>query len=114
MEKRLTCLTVLCVFLHFTCLSQVDTTYIHKNGTPFGALDLRIAKSPTNYYYLAEGTYAFRESSPGVRTNTFYDMTSWDSGPYIEGHLMERTSTGDKFVMNFRLLITQDYNDSYE
>jgi chitodextrinase/pimeloyl-ACP methyl ester carboxylesterase len=113
MEKRLTSLTVLCVFLHFTCLSQVDTTYIHKNGTPFGALDLRIAKSPTNYYYLAEGTYAFRESSPGVRTNTFYDMTSWDSGPYIEGHLMERTSTGDKFVMNYRLLIPQDYNASY-
>jgi len=40
-------------------------------------------------------------------------MTSWDSGPYIEGHLMERTSTGDKFVMNYRLLMPNGYSSTY-
>ncbi len=113
MERKLT--TFLAFYLAFgaSCFSQVDTAYVYQTGVPYGALDIRIAKSPTNYYYLQDGTLSFRESAPGVRTNTFFDMTAWDSGPYTEGQLREKTNTGDNFVMNFRLLPPEDYNAGY-
>lgn len=97
-----------------TAFSQVDTSYIYNNSTPYGALDIRIAKSASSYYYLKEGqTFSFRESSPGVRTNTFRDMTSWDSSPYEEGNLREVSSSGDNFVMNYRLLKPNGYDANY-
>jgi hypothetical protein len=102
--------------LTFSCIgwSQVDTTYIYKTGMPYGTLDIRIAKSSSQYYYLQTGrTISYRESSPGVRTNKFLDMTNWDSSPYTEGNLREKSSTFDNFVMNYRLLFPNNYNANY-
>lgn len=100
-------------FCHAT-LAQVDTTFIYNTTTPYGTLDIRIAKSSTRYYYLQENkTFSFRESSPGVRTNTFRDMTSWDSSPYTQGNLREKNGTADNFIMNYRLLFPVNYNASY-
>src|SRR5690606_29250026 len=54
-----------------------------------------------------------RESPPGEKTNTFYDMTDWDSSPYTEGNLREKTAAGDNFIMNYRLLIPDGYDPSF-
>lgn len=113
-EKKSYGLLLLSVTLNLAAYSQVDTSYIFSSEVPYGVLDIRIAKSATNYYYLQENqTFSFRESAPGVRTNTYFDMTSWDSSPYKEGHLREKTSTGDFFVMNYRLLIPDGYNPAF-
>jgi predicted esterase len=97
-----------------TSFGQVDTAFIYNNNTKYGSLDIRIAKSPTWYYYLNEGqTFSFRESSPGVKTNTYLDMTSWDSSPYLQGTLREKNGSVDNFVLNYRLLPPKDYNASY-
>jgi chitodextrinase len=94
--------------------AQVDTSFIYNQNTPYGLLDIRIAKSATNYYYLQENkTFSFRETAPGVRTNTYKDMTSWDSSPYQQGNLREKIGTADNFIMNYRLLLPQNYNPSY-
>ena len=95
-------------------LAQVDTTEIYNPSKPYGALDIRIAKSATDYYYLQENvTFSFRESSPGVKSNTFYDMTSWDSSPYSQGNLREKNGVKDNFIMNYRLLFPKNYTTSY-
>lgn len=94
--------------------AQVDTSYIYNTTTPYGTLDLRLAKSATRYYYLQENiTQSFRESSPGVKTNTYYDRTSWDSSPYSQGNMKERNGNNNLFIMNYRLLFPQGYNASY-
>lgn len=94
--------------------AQVDTSYVYNTTMPYGTLDIRIAKSPTRYYYLQENvTFSFRESAPGVKTNSFYDMTSWDSSPYTQGNLREKNGSADAFVMNYRLLFPLNYNPSY-
>jgi hypothetical protein len=115
MDRRFTGFFLLYFFINIVCYSQVDTTYLYNPNAPFGPLDIRIAKSPTNYYYLQEGqTFSFRESSPGVKTNTFLDMTSyWDSSPFEQGHLREKNG-GDNFIMNYRLLKPVDYNPTFE
>ena len=108
MNKKLT--GVFFVNLAFTlaCFAQVDTAYVYNPNTPYGALDIRIAKSATNYYYLQEEqTFSFRG------TNTFFDMTTWDSSPYVEGHLREKTNTADYFIMNYRLLKPEGYNAGF-
>jgi hypothetical protein len=111
--KKFTSLVVLSLLVQASVFSQVDTTFIYNQNTPYGTLDIRIAKSPTRYYYLQENvTFSFRESSPGVKTNTFYDMTSWDSSPYTEGNLREKIGDADNFVMNYRLLKPIDYNST--
>jgi hypothetical protein len=93
---------------------QVDTSYIYNTSMPYGTLDIRIAKSSTRYYYLQPNrTISFRESSPGVKTNTFKDMTNWDSSPYTQGNLREKNGTSDYFIMNYRLLFPNNYNASY-
>lgn len=93
--------------------SQVDTTFIYNNSTPYGSLDIRIAKSASNYYHLVEDkTFSFRQTA-GVNTDTYLDMTSWDSSPYSQGHLKEKTSTSDNFVLNYRLLKPENYNATY-
>src|SRR5687768_9963956 len=97
-----------------TTFSQVDTTFIYRTSTPYGTLDLRIAKSSSRYYYLQENkTFSFRESSPGVKTGTYRDMTSWDSSPYTQGNLREKNGSADYFVMNYRLLFPANYTPSY-
>jgi hypothetical protein len=113
MRKSLLIVIYLLV-LSFSTSAQVDTSYIYNTNTAYGALDIRIAKSSTRYYYLQEGkTFSFRENSPGVRTNTFRDMTAWDSSPYEEGNLREIDGTADNFVMNYRLLKPQGYDANY-
>jgi len=95
-------------------IAQIDTTEIYSTSKPYGTLDIRIAKSATDYYYLQENiTFSFRESSPGVKSNTFYDMTSWDSSPYTQGNLREKNGLKDNFIMNYRLLFPKNYTTSY-
>src|SRR5688500_12164179 len=106
------CLLVL--FSLTESFGQVDTTLIYNNNMPYGSLDIRIANSATWYYYLQENkTFSFRESSPGVKTDTFHDMTSWTSDPYTQGNLREKNGSSDQFIMNYRLLKPEGYNASY-
>lgn len=94
--------------------AQVKSNYIYSTTMPYGTLDLRTRISSTNYYYLKENqTFAFREKSPGVRSYTYLDMTSWDSSPYTQGHLRWKNGASDKFVMNYRLLKPNNYQSSY-
>lgn len=114
MKKKLTGFLILFLAINSIVFSQVDTTYIYNSNTKFGGLDIRIAKSASNYYYLQEDqTFGFRESAPGVRTNAFRDMTTWDSSPYKQGHLREKSVEADSFVMNYRLLVPDGYNPSF-
>jgi hypothetical protein len=102
------------LFCYGLAYSQVDTSFIYNATMPYGTLDIRIAKSSTRYYYLQENvTYSFRESSPGVKTNTYKDLTSWNSSPYAEGNMKERNGSSHNFVMNYRLLFPANYNPSY-
>jgi hypothetical protein len=101
----------LCVHISY---AQVDTTFIYNTSTPYGTLDIRLAKSSTRYYYLQENiTFSYRESSPGVKTNTYRDMTSWNSSAYTEGNMREKNGTADAFVMNYRLLFPVSYKPAY-
>jgi hypothetical protein len=112
MGKRFRILFALIIIFQ-TAQSQVDTTFIYNNSTPYGSLDIRIAKSASNYYHLVEDkTFSFRQNG-GVNTDTYVDMTSWDSSPYSQGHLKEKTSTSDNFVLNYRLLKPENYNAAY-
>jgi predicted esterase len=113
MKKIFGCLICLIIGSH-AALSQVDTTFIYRTNTPFGTLDLRLAKSSTRYYYLQENkTFSFRESSPGVKTGTYRDMTSWDSSPYTQGNLREKNGSYDYYVLNYRLLFPVNYTKTY-
>jgi hypothetical protein len=111
--KVLSFSALLCLAVVSGAYAQVDTSYIYNNAAPFGSLDIRIAKSATDYYYLQENkTFSFRQNA-GVNTDSYLDMTSWDSSPYMQGSLMEKTTAGDKFAMNYRLLLPQGYNATY-
>lgn len=105
-----TVLVLLCVIVMLNpVVAQVDTAFIYNENTPYGRLDLRIRKSESNYYYLEEGkTFSFRTVG-GTRTNTYLNLTAWDSEPYEEGQLREKFSSADRFVMNYRLLFPSDY-----
>ena len=82
---------------------------------PYGTLDIRTNISSSTYYYIQENkTFSFRESSPGVRTNKYLDMTSWDSSPFNQGNLRKKEGTKDKFIMNYRLLFPQKYSTTYK
>lgn len=55
-------LWVLFLCTSLTVYGQVDTTYIYNTAMPYGTLDLRIAKSPSRYYYLQEDiTFSYRD-----------------------------------------------------
>jgi predicted esterase len=111
--KKLSTVLALCLYT-FLSSAQVKSNYIYSTSMPYGTLDLRTTISSTNYYYLKENqTFAFRESSPGVRTNSYLDMTSWDSSPYTQGHLRWKNGTSDKFVLNYRLLKPNNYQSTY-
>lgn len=93
--------------------AQVDTSFVFSTTKPYGTLDIRIAKSSTRYYYLQENkTVSFREDG-GVKTDTYRDMTSWDSSPYTQGNMRERAGTSDLFIMNYRLLFPVGYQPAY-
>ncbi len=112
--KRIAGLIVLNLCAISCAFSQVDTSYIYNTNTPYGTLDLRIAKSPTRYYYLQEGvTFSYRESAPGVKTNTYTPMTNWNTSAYGEGNLREVNGSSDNFAMNYRLLKPRDYDEAY-
>lgn len=111
--KRFFTLITFCLCSLFS-FSQVKSNYIYSTSMPYGTLDLRTKITSTHYYYLNENqTFAFRESSPGVKTNAYLDMTSWDSSPYTQGHLRLKNGTSDKFVMNYRLLKPNNYQSTY-
>jgi hypothetical protein len=113
--KRTFTLAVLVFCFCVIARAQVKSNYIYSTSMPYGTLDIRTKITSTNYYYLQEGkTFSFRESSPGVKTNTFRDMTAWgDSGPYKQAHLRWKNGTSDKFVMNYRLLPPVNYSTTY-
>jgi predicted esterase len=108
-------LLILAQFTSLILLAQVKSNYLYSTSMPYGTLDIRTKITSTHYYYLLENkTFSYRESSPGVRTNTYRDMTStWDSSPYKQGNLRLKNGTSDKFVMNYRLLPPVNYNTSY-
>lgn len=111
--KRST-LLLFCCALSVISFAQVKSQYQYSTTMPYGTLDIRTRISSTDYYYLKENqTFAFRESSPGVKTNTYLDMTGFDSSPYKQGHLRRKTGTADKFVMNYRLLFPNNYSTTY-
>lgn len=113
MKKLAACLAMALTLCHEVS-GQVDTSFIYRTNMPYGTLDLRIAKSATRYYYLQEDkTFSFRENSPGVKTNSYRDMTSWDSSPYKQGNLREKNGSQDYFVLNYRLLFPLNYNSAY-
>ncbi|MEO5603172.1 MAG: prolyl oligopeptidase family serine peptidase [Cyclobacteriaceae bacterium] len=103
-------------FLISGCISfaQVKSSYQYSTTMPYGTLDIRTKISSTNYYYLQEDkTFSFRESAPGVRTNAYLDMTSYESSPYKQGNLRQKNGSLDKFIMNYRMLMPNGYNSSY-
>ncbi len=113
--KKISGLFALMLSVIVNVLAQVDTTFIYNTSMPYGTLDLRIAKSPTRYYYLKEGiTFSFRETPEGTKTNTFRDMTaSWNSSPYQQGNMREKNGNADQFVINYRILFPQNYDANY-
>jgi hypothetical protein len=113
--KKIFTSTFFCLALCLVGYAQVKSVYIYKTGMPYGTLDLRTKITSTHYYYLQEDqTFCFRESSPGVRTNSYLDMTaSWDSSPYTQGNLRKKNGNADSFIMNYRLLLPMNYNASY-
>lgn len=108
-------LTLFMVAMSGICCAQVKSSYLYNTGMPYGTLDIRTNISSSVYYYLQENkTFSFRQSSPGVRTNTFLDMTStWDSSPFTQGNMRKKEGTADKFIMNYRLLFPLKYNATY-
>ncbi len=98
------------LLLPLLATGQVDTSFIFNENTAYGTLDIRIAKSPTNYYYLEEGkTFSFRTEN-GQRTDSYLHLTAWDSNPYEQGQLREKFPSSDRFIMNYRLLKPANFN----
>ena len=54
---------------------------------------------------IIDGTYSERTDELGNPTLTFFDMTPWDSSPYLEYHL---TDNGN-YLINFRILLPNNY-----
>lgn len=107
-------LGVCCLMAVSYSYAQVKSNYQYSTTMPYGTLDIRTYISSSDYYYLQENkTFSFRESSPGIRTNKYLDMTAWDSSPYKEGNLRRKTGTVDKFIMNYRLLFPVGYSSTY-
>ena len=112
--KKLLTLSVACMVAGCYCFAQVKGAYLYNTNMPYGTLDLRTKISSSNYYYLQENTtFSFREKSPGVKTNTYLDMTGWESNPYGQGNLRHKNGTKDDFVMNYRLLFPLGYKSTY-
>jgi hypothetical protein len=105
---------LLLVLCFASAKAQVKPEYLYNTSLPFGTLDIRTKLSATTYYYLEENkTFSFRESAPGIRTNTYADVTSWDSSPYGEGHMRKKNGSSDDFIMNYRLLKPLNYDPNF-
>ncbi len=106
---------MLCYLLsNLNSIAQVKSTYLYNTAMPYGTLDIRTRINASYYYYLQEGkTFSHRESAPGVRTNKYLDMTSWESNPYGQGNMRKKAGTLDQFVMNYRLLMPSNYNATF-
>src|SRR5690242_1161017 len=103
--KKVYILTILSQFLWLIVIAQVKPEFLYNPNTSFGTLDLRTKISESTYYYLQENqTFSFREDPVGERTNTYLDMTTFDSSPFTEGHLRKKDGGSDYFIMNYRLL----------
>jgi hypothetical protein len=112
--KKMFTLFLACVVAGCYTYAQVKGPYQYNTSMPYGTLDIRTRISSSDYYYLQENkTFSFRESSPGVKTNKYHDMTGWESSPYTQGNLRRKTGTADKFVMNYRLLKPNGYTSTY-
>lgn len=112
--KRIFTLFVACMVAGCYTFAQVKGPYQYNTNMPYGTLDIRTRISSSDYYYIQENiTFSFRESSPGVRTNKYHDMTGWESSPYGQGNLRRKTGTVDKFQMNYRLLKPNGYTSTY-
>jgi hypothetical protein len=112
--KNIFTLSICCLLAASYSFAQVKSSYQYSTAMPYGTLDIRTRISSSDYYYLQENkTFSFRESSPGVPTGKYVDMTAWDSSPYKEGNLRHRIGTVDKFVMNYRLLFPVGYSSTY-
>src|SRR5688500_16022947 len=109
--KNFVGLWVLYLVTSVCAVAQVDTSFIYNTRMSYSILYLRLAKWATRYYYLQEGvTFSYRESSPGVKTNTYTSMVTWNTSSYSQGNLREVNGTADNFVMNYRLLKPHNYN----
>lgn len=112
--RKIFTLSAVCIVAACSSFAQVKGSYQYNTAMPYGTLDIRIRITSTNYYYLQENkTFSFRETSPGVKSNTYVDMTSWESNPYTQGNLRHKIETADKFKMNYRLLKPLGYNSTY-
>lgn len=112
--KRLFTLSICCLVAAYYSYGQITSSYEYNTAMPYGTLDIRTRISSSDYYYLQEDkTFSFRESSPGVRTGTYLDMTGWDSSPYEEGNLRRKKGTVDQFIMNYRILFPGGYSETY-
>lgn len=58
-------------------------------------------------FRLDPGTFSWRG------TGTFYDMTSWNSSPYLEGNLKQKSGSNWLFRLNYRLLPPAGYDANY-
>lgn len=102
------------LFSVLSLYAQVKPSYLYNTSMPYGVLDIRTSISTSEYYYLEKNkTFSFRESGGGVRTNSYVDMTNWDSSPYGQGHLRKKDGSKDKFVMNYRLLDPLGYDENF-
>lgn len=107
-------LSVCLLFCASALWAQVDSSFLF-NVTPYGTRDIRVARSPTEFYKIREGiTFSFRENPEGKRTNTYRQITNWDSSPYEEGHLRKQSGSSEDFIMNYRLLKPLDYQPGFE
>lgn len=104
---------VIFMCMSFNSYAQVDTSYLYDPASKLGPLDIRIARSREEFYYLDDGrTFSFREVN-GIRTNTYLDMTAWNSAPYRQGNLRLSVNNSHGFVMNYRFLKPAGYDKNY-
>jgi pimeloyl-ACP methyl ester carboxylesterase len=99
------CLSALFLLFNAVVVAQVDTSLIYNPRAPFGSLDIRIATSTNRFYFLEEDN--------GYNSNTYLDMTAWDSESYRQGNMRERNGSKDSFVMNYRMLVPQNYDPAF-
>jgi hypothetical protein len=114
MAMRILSFTVILIcVLTIQVRGQVKPEYLYNTNMPYGVLDIRTKISPSLYYYLQENkTFNFREES-GVKTDTYLQITTWDSSPYKQGNLRKKTEAGDEFILNYRMLFPENYSDTY-
>ena len=105
--------SLFCSALHHSLYSQIDTVLLYNPKAPFGALDIRVSKGDGHAFYLEENkTFSFRKDEKGP-TNSYRKMTAWDSRPYTQGNMRERSNNADLFVMNYRLLVPTNYQPTF-